>query len=351
MSKQKLIINKTGFEMFDAFRAYGLAFLISGFENEPAVYIRDYEYAYVVDVHGDIPRAPDSKIFEETNNAWSLVFKTFKERKDLKVKPPREDAKHIAISDYKKIIDLHRRIDFVPEISNDVKDGRTLYQTMDVSAAKGYREEKRSVYHEGSQLKVDKYSWCVAAIGAAWFGFWPVNLMRKDTAFLLFMVPNPRNVLLISHRAVHEKVDKQLCIISTNTALAHYSIKLVKAIIPKAQEVYYDNVIYNVMQKTGQQPKPGGGGKFNLDFLEKIAQKRAGYEALETIDRYLLPVNPKIKGVRQDLALAISDFLLRPTLSNFKKFESLYIRGQVKRELYAWVNDQLEELLAHVEVA
>ena len=349
---RRFVVNKTGLEMFDCFRAYGLAFLIGGLENYPVTYIHDRGPAYVVDVEGNLPRNPDVKIFEKTeSNSWSMVFQTFKERKDLKGKPPLEDAREIATQDYGKILNLHSRHDFVPEIGTKVNDGKTLYQTIDVSAAKGYREEKRLTYHEGSQLQVDKFSWCIAAIGAAWFGVWPRNLMRRDVSFSVCIAPNPEKVLLITHRGIHENVEKQLCPISASTAIIHYSIKLIKIAIVKSDEVNYNEVIFNVMQKTGQQPKPGGGGRYNLTFLTDLVKTPTGYKALDHIDKHLLLTNPNIKGVKQDVALALSDFLLHPTLNNFKRFESLYIRGELNKELYSWEKPQLEELLRYVESA
>jgi|YelNatPaOPRAMG01_1025707.scaffolds.fasta_scaffold58206_2 hypothetical protein len=343
-------LNKTGFEMFDCFRAYGLAFLIGGLENNAIIHIYDQGPAYIVDVEGNIPKSPDPKIFEITEgNAWSMVFQTFKERKDLKVKPPMEDVKDIAIQHYDKILDIHSRHDFIPNIGNTVKDGRTLYQSIDVSAAKGYREEKRSVYHEGSQLQVDKFSWCIASIGSAWFGVWPRNLMRRDINFSVCSIPNPKKVLLITHREIHERIEKQFCPISANTAIVHYSIKLVNAVFGKYDEADYDEVIFNVMQKTGQQPKPSGGGRYNLTLLKELTKTMTGQETLKIMDRYLLPVNPNVKGIRQDVALALSDFLLHPTLDNFRRFESLYIHGKISKELYSWEKSQLEELLKYVE--
>jgi hypothetical protein len=347
---REFFINKTGFEMFDCFRAYGLAFLINGLGNDVITYIRDHGPTYIINIEGDIPQNPDPKIFEKTeSNSWSLVFQTFKERKDLKGKLPLEDVRDIAIQNYSKILDFHNRRDFVLEIGTKVKDGKTLYQTIDVSAAKGYREEKRLTYHEGSQLQVDKFSWCIAAIGAAWFGVWPRNLMRRDVGFSVCIVPNPEKILLITHREVHGNIEKQLCPISSDTAIVHYSIKLVKKALGKSDEVNYDEVIFNVMQKTGQQPKPGGGGRYNLAFLMGLTKTNLGYEALNFIEN-LLPASPNVKGIRQDIALALSDFLLRPTLDNFRRFESLYMRGEINRELFPWEKSQFGELLKYVEL-
>jgi len=351
MKTHHFIINKTSFDMFDVFRAYGLAYLISGFEKNVETNIYDNGYAFTVEAHGDLPTKPDPKLFEEIGSAWSIIFRTFKERKDLKMPHPRRDAEEIVTQNYNHLLDLHKNHDFIPQIGKKVKDGRTLYQTLDVSAAKGYREEKRDVYHEGSQIEVDKYSWATAVIGAAWSSVWPQNLMRRDATFLMCMVPNPKRVLLISHRDVQNRLNKQLCVISANTALMHYSVKLVQLIREKSDEIEYDDIIFNVMQKTGQQPKPGGGGKYSLSFLEKLVESSAGFYVLERIDKYFLPTSPRVKGIRQNVALALTDFLLHPTLENFRTFESLYIRGQIDKKFYPWEKEQLEEILHHVEVA
>jgi len=351
METHRFIINKTSFDMFDVFRAYGLAYLISGFEKNVVTNIFDNDYAFIIESHGKLPTKLDPKLFEETGSSWSVIFRTFKARKDLKAPHPRKDAENVVTQEYNHLLDLHKKSDFIPQIGKKVKDGRTLYQTMDVSAAKGYREEKRDVYHEGSQIEVDKYSWATAVIGAAWSSVWPQNLMRKDVAFLICLVPNPKRALLISHRDVQNRLDKRLCGISANTALIHYALKLVQLVREKSDEVEYDSIIFNVMQKTGQQPKPGGGGKYGLDFLEKLARTNAGLYALENIDRHLLPTNPRVKGIQQDVALALTDFLLRPNLENLRTFESFYIRGQITKKLYPWEKGQLEEILNHVEIA
>lgn len=348
----EFVVNKTSFEMFDVFRAYGLAFLISGFENRVETDIHDKGNLFLIKVKGDVPKKVDTKLFEEAGSSWSLVFQTFKKRKDLKVKHPIEEVEYIATYEYDKILDIHRKYDFVPVLGRNIKGGKTFYQTMDVSAAKGYREEKRDTYHDGSQIEVDKYSWVVAAIGAAWFGVWPQNLIRRDASFLMCIVPNPKKVLLMSHRDVQNTLDKRLCIVSANTSLIHYSVKLAQLTWRKSDEIDYDSVVFNVMQKTGQQPKPGGGGKYNLDLLYNLAKTTEGFKALDKIDKFLLPTDTRIKGIRQDIALAVTEFLMRPSLDNLRRFESLYIRGMTnkKNRFFPWDKPQLEEMLKYVEI-
>jgi len=341
-------INKTGLELFDAIRAYGLGIMISGIRYEETdVTIKDVGYAYVLEVKGELPEEPDEELFAGDEIKWRQIFRTFKVRKDAKKKNPRDDLEEIISQNFEKILEMHRQIDFIPEIGKRVKEGRTLYQTLDVSAAKGFREEKRGrMYHEGSQLQVDKCSWAVAVLGAIHFVSW-----KESTDFMTILVPNPLEIYLLEHREIHSELDKEgICRISATTALAHYSIKLAIQVAKRkrAHMIKYDSVIFNVMQKTGQQPKPGGGGKYSLDFLEKLAESPQGLESLEKLNR-LFPVSRQVKGIRQDIALATAEFLIRPSFENFRRWESLYIRGCINEKLPLWDKSLLREIIKNVE--
>jgi len=346
--KERFYINKTGLELFDVIRAYGLGIMISGIRyEEPDVTIKDVGYTYVLEIEGEPPKEPDEELFAEDEIKWRRIFRTFKVRKDAKKKHPRDDLEEIISQDFEKILEVHKRADFIPEIGKRVKEGRTLYQTLDVSAAKGFREEKRgTTYHEGSQLQVDKYSWAIAVLGAIQFVSW-----RESADFMTILIPNPLDVYLLEHREIYNELEKEgVCRISTTTTLAHYSVKLAIQIAKrgKAPLVKYDSVIFNVMQKTGQQPKPGGGGKYSLDFLEKLAESHQGLEALEKLNR-LFPLSRQVKGIRQDVALATAEFLIRPSFENFRRWESLYIRGYINEKLPLWDKSLLEEIIKNVE--
>lgn len=345
--KEQFYVNKTGLELFDAIRAYGLGIMISGIRyEEPEVTIRDMGYAYILEVEGELPKEPDEELFTGDEIKWRQIFRTFKVRKDAKKRHPKDDLEEIISQNFEKILEAHKRADFIPEIGKRVKEGRTLYQTLDVSAAKGFREEKRgTTYHEGSQLQVDKYSWAIAVLGAIHFVSW-----RESTNFMTILIPNPLDIYLLEHREIYDELEKEgVCRISATTTLAHYSIKLAIQIAKrgKAPLVKYDSVIFNVMQKTGQQPKPGGGGKYSLDFLEKLAKSPQGLETLEKLNR-LFPISRQVKGIRQDVALATAEFLIRPSFENFRRWESLYIRGYINEKLPLWDKSLLEEIIKNV---
>jgi len=346
--KERFYINKTGLELFDVIRAYGLGITISGIRyEEPEVTIKDVGYAYVLEIEGEPLKEPDEELFVGDEIKWRQIFRTFKVRKDAKKKHPREDLEEIISQNFEKILEIHKRADFIPEIGKRVKEGRTLYQTLDVSAAKGFREEKRgATYHEGSQLQVDKYTWAIAVLGAIHFVSW-----RESVDFMTILIPNPLDVYLLEHREIYNELERErVCRISATTTLAHYSVKLAIQIAKrgKAPLVKYDSVIFNVMQKTGQQPKPFGGGKYSLDFLEKLAESPQGLEALEKLN-HLFPLSRQVKGIRQDIALATAEFLIRPSFENFRRWESLYIRGYINKKLPLWDKSLLGEIIKNVE--
>lgn len=350
MGKERFYVNKTRFEMFDVCRAYGLAFLITGFGEEATATIIDKEYTYYIDVvEGSILGKPDAELFADVDE-WRSVFGRSGGRKDAKEKPPKLYCEEVLNNEYSNILDIHRRMDYVPEFENKKQEGkRTLYQIFDVSASKGFREQKKGlVYHEGSQLFVDQYSWVLACIGRVFFGF---RIIRgeKKRGYILTVIPNPAEVLLPEHRQIQKDLDqKQLCGISPNATLVHYAIKLTLLLKRRKPKTRYDVIIFNALQKTGQSPKPGGGGKYSLNFLESLAETPQGFLALKEIDKKF-PLSRRVKGIQQDLALALTDFLLRPTLENFRTFESLYIRGQINKKFYPWHKQQLEEIMKYVE--
>jgi hypothetical protein len=353
MVKERFYVNKTGFEMFDVFRAYGLAFAITGIQSSKVdARISDRGYLYCIDVDGAPSNKPDPELFVDSDD-WIRVFGRGKWRKDAKKKPPKPDCEEIFNTKYQKILDLHRDMGYVPHIGYKVKEGRTLYQTFDVSASKGFREAKvGSTYHDGTQLYVDKYSWSIACIGRVFFG---VRIARggRKKGYALTVAPNPDEVLLHEHRQIRKDLDlKRLCGLSPNATLVHYAVKLSLFLAKRRPETKYESIIFNVLQRTGQQPKPSGGGRYSLGLLEKFLNPSiisVGIRVLEKFDEEF--ELSTIKGIRQDIALALADFLLRPNLENFRTFASLYIRGQIKRKFNPWKKDQLEEILNHVEIA
>jgi len=343
---EQLMINKTGLDMFDAFRAYGLALAVKGIRAEDIeVDIRDVNYAFVLTVEGSIPSSADDQLFVE-NEGWRRVFRTYRERKDSKKPNPREDVENILSTQYEELLETNRNPTFLSTMGKRVNSGRTLYQSLDISAAKGFREEKRgTAYHEGTQIEVDKYSWTIACLGAAFFGSW-----REGKDFIVSLVPNPLEVSITSHRQLQEDLNKKnLCNISSNAALAHYSVKLAEVIVRReaSRETKYDSVIFNTMRKTGQQPKPGGGGRFGLEFLFGLIKEPHGYEALQIMDGIFRA--GFIKGVKQSLAFAFADFLFHPTMENFRRCEDLNIRGHINENVHLWDKTALEAVLKHVE--
>jgi hypothetical protein len=338
----RFFVNKTGLDLFDAFRAYGLAIAVKGFKPGD-IKIEDFGSAYVVQFEGELPKYPDSQIFG--GDGWRRIFRTFRERKDAKRKHPKDIVKGVLVQDFNKVLQIHQDPDFMPQIDDKVKDGITLYQSIDVSAAKGFRETKLcKSYHEGTQIQVDKYSGAIAYLGAAHFGCW-----QEGVDFITCLLPNPFKVLFLSARQVQRDLtNENLCRVSSSVTLAHYSVRLM-ILLQKHKitdsEVAYDSVLFNVMRKTGQQPKPAGGGRYELDFLKEVAQER---ETLIMMDKIFNM--GFVKGIKQDMAMRLADFVLDPSLENFRKYQNLHLRAYLNKEKVPHWNDRTwGEVMKHVQ--
>jgi hypothetical protein len=346
---ESFFVNKTGADMFDAFRAYGLGFLLQGIgrEEDLEITIRDMNYAFVLNLKGDIPNSPDEQSFTTVEDSWRRVFSTYRVRRDSKKPHPKQEVRRILTEEFDKILDIYRAVKHLPKIGGSVKGGKTLYQSLDLSAAKGFREQKLgSTYHDGTQIKVDPISWALACFGAAFVGSWQSG---KD--FIVSLVPNPNKVTVESHRQIREDLKtEKICNLSANVALAHYSVKL-SEMVARMKSGYgfinYNSVIFNVMRKTGQQAKPSGGGKYGLTFLNKVVNEDFGVETLQRINKLFRM--GFVKGIKQDIAFAFADFLIHPNLETFRRCEDLYIRGCIKENLALWGRAEMEAILKHAE--
>jgi hypothetical protein len=332
--------------MLDVLRAYGLAYTISASSQEAEVMIQDYGHTYIISVKGDLPQTVSPQLFVDSDG-WSRVFQTMRERKDATKLHPKKDVEKILKKELTKLLTTHEDPSFQPTLGNTIEDGRPLYQSIDVSAAKGFREEKRGqTYHEGSQLYVDKYSWAIACIGGAFFSssYWGGD-------FILNLIPNPFKVWMLQHRQIRDDLKKEhICNASVNVALVHYSVKLARILMSRkeARNIKYSSVIFNTMRKTGQQPKPSGGGKYSLALLERFIQ--LGWDgglALEKIDKIM--ASGFVKGVKQELAFAFAELILHPSLRNLVRCEDLYIRAYINEGMSLWDKGTMEVVLRNVE--
>ncbi|MEM1874845.1 MAG: hypothetical protein QXP51_04570, partial [Candidatus Hadarchaeales archaeon] len=115
-----------------------------------------------------------------------------------------------------------------------------------------------------------------------------------------------------------------------------------------SEEVVYDSIVFNIMRKTGQQPKPAGGGRYELEFLKSIASEEKGRDALNTMDEVFNM--GFVKGIKQDMASALADFILHPTLENLQRYEDLHLRAHLKREKVPYWNERSwTEVMKHVQ--
>lgn len=188
-------ITKTGLEIFDLCRAYGLAVLLdyASPEGETPV-ISDAGSLYLIkheaaDVSSKIllMNLGWHSLFEESpdDRTWSRIFLTDKQNWSKKVKK----VKEVLSKEAGKIIDDFRIPSKLPEISSS--KGETLSGPLDPSAFKGLKGRTRGDYSEG-QTKVDSHNWALACLGGAVSGRYMYIQKaqgNKRDYFVIFPVP------------------------------------------------------------------------------------------------------------------------------------------------------------------
>ncbi len=228
--------------------------------------------------------------------------------------------------------------------------GITTPQGLETAGGKGSRAGSRGQYGEG-QSNMPERLWALAAIGAMNVGtfLWP----RQGQGFAM-VVPHPKSISYADHIEVRNVVRQggMLCPTSTLTAIAHYCVKLALAVRGAAQRPgdwaqVYSHAVFESMAKTGQRPKPSHGGLFPMDFLNEIIDSGEGAgETLQTWDKLLT-----IGGFPGNEALAISltDFLMHPHLRSFERHCRTHLRMFLQQNVSVlYPTPALERMMEHV---
>jgi len=369
-------VMKTGMEMFDASRAYGLASIFYRLglikDTDKKTTIKDMGFYYEVD-GPEIDEIPDNlnkeenwvSLFDHTQPWWRhLYFRRIQTTKDkntgekkvpeeiinfldgytaedeIKEKDFRESFVRSMIA--RKVLTegllntLNKYSGFYSIEFTDVKDLKkgywTLPQWIDVSASKGIREEVRmkTQYNEGTNISVPLDDLALAQIGFAFSKRVSGKPSGGKPSFTLTFMPNPKNIEIESHyNIVNELGTKRLCNVSEGTALSHYSVHLVDLIRGKITEneraPEYSSLIFNALKPTAQQPKPSSGGLFPLDFLYDLMKSNLNIsgEIFEMWDHVFRIGN--VKG-REDLSLSLSEFIAHPSADNLEKYLKIHLR-------------------------
>ncbi len=264
------LVAKTGMEIFDLCRAYGLAILLDSVSPEEIrTLIRDAGAFYLIEQTGE-KLSPEllneqnrnwMQLFE--NGDWRQVFLTYKDKYNNQVRKVNETL----MENFDSIIEKAKDPTYSPAISPS--SGETLPGPLDPSAFKGLRGKTRGDYAEG-QTKVDKESWALACLGAAISGRYKNQRSQGNRWDYFVIFPAPENLYLDNFRYIKESTYAiSLKYLSAQNAAAHFSIilaqKMREMVASKAKfSDRYSCLFYFSIIQTGQQYKPSTGGRLSL---------------------------------------------------------------------------------------
>ena len=356
-------IVKTGLEIFDLCRAYGLAMLLDNASLEGETPVINNAGSFYLIEHGSIDISHERllkdpawhSLFEESpdDRTWSRIFLTDKQNWSKKVKK----VKDILSKDAEKISKDFQSPTNLPEISSD--KGETLSGPLDPSAFKGLKGRTRSDYSEG-QTKVDIYNWALACLGGAVSGRYKAQKAQGNKWDYFVIFPVPQRIELNNFREIRNSTNSTyttaLKYLSVQNAAAHFSVVLAEKMreLAASKSQFADRfsgIFYFSMVQSGQQFKPSAGGNLSLYPLMELAL--SGKPNIEKVFEgwnYLFRKG-SIQGC-EDIAEAITEFVMNPTIETYEKHVKIFLKYISKpkeiKSANLYSDDTLKEVIAYV---
>ncbi len=349
-------ITKSGLEIFDTCRAWGLANLLyAGCQGSLSPLISDTGAWFVLTVQSDLGRldlaGSDQWRALKADENWQNVFLTYKRQWTGR----RDDAIAVLERSARMILDRASTTGLVADFDGDT----TLPGPLDPSAFKGLRGRTLGDYGEG-QTSVDEINWALGCLGAVTAQNYKLQRVTGGKWEHYVTLPVPELVLLDNFREVRELVGKRpnLNYAGVRVAAAHYAVVLADAVREKGAgrpdlPMRFSKLLYFSLFRSGQQVKPAGGGAVSVGPLIELALKNASAatNVFETWD-YLFR-RGSVKGC-DDLAHAVTELVLDPSRDTYYRHARIFSRyifdsnRRVKRDkLYS--EDSLTEVMNYVE--
>ncbi len=343
-------VSKSGLEIFDMAKAYGLAACLyygSDFES-PIIY--DCGSIYLLNHPAEMPvNVPSSAEWEGlfADENWINVFRTYKQLWRGQV----EKVRKFLSAYFTRILKEFTQPNRLPKIYET--KGETLPGPLDPTAFKGLRAATKGMYGEG-QIKVDASDWALACLGAALCGKYipQRSVGNKWEYFVIYWMP--QQVTFANFLEIRSKLrNARLQYLSIQNAAANQAILLAKITRQRAFPIkhvdHFSELVYFTMFQSGQQLKPSTSGKVNLSHLMKLAlnpSSRAG-NVLDIWD-YLFRRGSTLGA--EDLALAITGLVMHPGLDSFERHAKVFLRylpEGVKGE-FQYDEETLKEVITYV---
>ncbi|NJE06356.1 hypothetical protein E3E36_09405 [Thermococcus sp. M36] len=338
----RYLVPKTGWQFLDLAKAYGLGIVVHTLSKEAIIADTGSYYEIRSKNEPDFSELPKIRGYlGEDIDEWGNVLATLSK---ARIKTLRRD-----------MVEFFTNEDNIKQVLRLKLNGKsvTLPQSLELGASKGIRKAVLSSYSE-SQVKIPAEEFYLAVLGAINISVWKGS---KDYLVAVYPLPldtRVEDVYTIKHR-LKESV-KGFHRAGYFSTVARIAVRLVKeekelmrggSFLPKI-----GGILYGVMMRTGNQPKPFTSGLFPLDFLHSLVETLEGEEA---IDKWIeiLDRTSYIKGY-EDIAMALSTFIAEPTLENYYSYIRLHLRNELRSnsiKFGSYDADSLLEVLKNVEVS
>lgn len=348
----RYLVPKTGWQFLDLAKAYGIGIVVHVLSKEAI--IDDTGSYYEIQSRNELDFSKLSKIegyLGKDIEEWANVLATLGSKAQENIR--KKIQEFFMDEDRMKRIFEHKLDERTVLIDNLNGKSVTLPQSLELGASKGIRRAVLNSYLE-SQVKIPAEELYLAVLGAINISVWKGS---KDYVVAVYPLPletRVGDIYEIKHK-LNESV-KGFHRAGYFSTVARIAVRLVKeekeltrggSFLPKI-----GGILYGVMMRTGNQPKPFTSGLFPLDFLHSLIGTLEGEEAIDKwID--ILDRTSYLKGY-EDIAMALSKFIAEPTPENYYSYIRLHLRNELRLnsiKFGSYDADSLLEVLKNVEVS
>jgi len=348
---------KSGLHMYDLSKAYGLGLILQDLSSSQ-VTVKDFGVYYLIETKNayNLQKANIlSGLFpSESDKKWGYVFLTLKGKGRMN---EIKECKKL-ITNKKMIASILKKYENIkqPEFFDSKKGNKTLYQSLDLGATKGFREKIRGrTYHEGSQLYIPKEDFLLSLVGHLNFTIWKWKMEKKGGQLIMILfnpsIEGVRIGISPDARDITRNIDKLIRAHRSGISptLSYVAVSLAKEISEMKERILkFSNLIFGVMVGSGQQRKPYCGGAYPLDFLFNIVE--TSEKSTEIFDQWIDIFKGTNKPGYEELALSLSEFINYPSRGTleiyFRNHLRIYLNKDIKPKLYEI--DIMREVLRNV---
>ncbi|MGC8793658.1 MAG: hypothetical protein ACP5U2_09745 [Bryobacteraceae bacterium] len=317
---------KSGFEILDVCRAYGLAQVLHALARGTAApVISDAGQGFVIEMDPP-PASMDPSGSDEWQavfslNTWEHVFLTYKAKWT-------EQRDKVGVAFERRLKELLDKD--AGDLAVNFDGPCTLPGALEPGAFKGLKGLTARDYAEGP-TSADELNWALACLGAVVAQRYRPQRVTGGKREFYVTLPVPEKVRFSDFHAVRQLVyDKEVSYHGVRGAVAHFSVLLADAVRDKAAgnphfPLRFSGVLYFSMFRSGNQYKPAIGGAFQTGKL--IAMALSGRSAVADVFKtwdYLFRRGATTGA--EDLADAATELIMAPSLDSYFRHARVFLR-------------------------